>query len=620
MTFLPVPAWIVRLWPNFALDARYAATLAVLVAAYVGFAKIGFALAFATKQVTAVWPPAGIAVAAFLLMGGRAWPGVWLGAFIGNAMSDEPMLTAAGIATGNTLGPLFGAVLLRRLVAFDNGLARLRDVLGLVGLGACLAMCVTATNGVLNLAASGIIPWSAFASVWWVWWAGDAMGVLLVAPVVLTWASKPAVAWRRMRLAELTALLLALLIAASFSFTISLPLAYPVFPFIIWMALRFEQRETASAIILVSAIAIWGTIHDLGPFASGSLDQRLILLTTFMAVLAVTGLVLGAITAERRRAEESLERARDQLEVHVRHRTAELAEANAGLVAANRALSVRTAELAGKNDEVEEARHQAEQARIVAESASQAKSEFLTRMSHELRTPLNAIMGFAQLFQLGRGGKLSATQQEFSDQICSSGQYLLRIIDEMLDMSAIEAGRMKISVARVSAAGALESVRSSMATIAADKGVAVTVEPIPASLHVRADEFRLRQILTNLLSNAIKYNRQGGSVTLAARAMTDDSARFSVADTGNGIDPVHHPYIFEPFNRAGSEYSTIEGTGLGLSLAKRLAELMEGRIAFVSTPSMGSTFWVDLPVDPEHEPAVEGGSEAAIRPVAMTGS
>jgi integral membrane sensor domain MASE1 len=144
-----------------AVDARLLLRLIIVAAAYVAFAKIGFELAFATKQVTAVWPPTGIAVAALLLWGDRVWPGIWLGAFIGNAISDEPLLTAAGIAMGNTFGPLFAALLLRKLADFDNTLARVRDVLALTALGAATAMCVTATNGVVNLAAAGLISWSA---------------------------------------------------------------------------------------------------------------------------------------------------------------------------------------------------------------------------------------------------------------------------------------------------------------------------------------------------------------------------------------------------------------------------------------------------------------------------
>lgn len=158
----------------------------LVAVAYVAAAKLGFTLAFTTKQVTAVWPPSGIALAALLLWGYRVWPGIWLGAFASNALSSEPVWTAAAIASGNTLAPVFGNFLLRRFGSFENALERVRDVLLLALFGSAIAMTVSATNGVVELALARIVPWSAFLSVWWVWWAGDAMGVLFVTPLLLT--------------------------------------------------------------------------------------------------------------------------------------------------------------------------------------------------------------------------------------------------------------------------------------------------------------------------------------------------------------------------------------------------------------------------------------------------
>ncbi len=301
--------------------------LAIVAVAYIAAATIGFTLAFETKQVTAIWPPTGIALAAFLLRGTRIWPGVFVGAFVSNVLSDAPIYTAAGIAVGNTLGPLFGAYLLRRFVRIDVSLSRLRDVLGLATFGAAVAMTITATNGVMNLAVGGIIPWAAVPSVWWVWWAGDAMGALLIAPAILTWYANPRLAWSGERLLELTVGAAALILVSGIFFSTGLPLAYPVFPVVILVALRFDQRESAVAVLIVSAVAVWQTIHDRGPFGSGSLDHRLALLVTFMAVLAVTALAIGALVAERRRAEASLRRANDELEERVAARSAELSEA-----------------------------------------------------------------------------------------------------------------------------------------------------------------------------------------------------------------------------------------------------------------------------------------------------
>jgi integral membrane sensor domain MASE1 len=284
------------------------ALVPLLVAlAYAGAAELGFTLAFATKQVTAVWPPTGIALAALLLWGNRVWPGIWLGAFASNAFSGEPTWTAAAIASGNTLAPVLGSLLLRRL-GFKNSLDRVRDVLLLVVFGSAITMTISATNGVAELAFARIIPWSTFASVWWVWWAGDAMGVLFVAPVLLTWVTSARNTERTEGGALELSLLAATLLALSWvSFLSRLPLRFSIYPLIIWTALRFRQRETAAAIAAISGLAIWATAHGIGPWTSGSLDSRLVQLDSWMSILAITGLVMGAITAEGRATRAELQ-------------------------------------------------------------------------------------------------------------------------------------------------------------------------------------------------------------------------------------------------------------------------------------------------------------------------
>jgi integral membrane sensor domain MASE1 len=275
--------------------------------AYVVAAELGFTLAFTTKQVTAVWPPTGIALAALLLWGNRVWPGIWVGAFASNAFTGEPVWTAAAIACGNTLAPVLGSALLRRF-GFENSLERVRDVLLLAVLGAAAAMTVSATNGVAQLAFAHIIAWKDFASVWWVWWAGDSMGVLFVAPLLLTWVT----AIRRPERAERGALELILLavtlLAFGWVFFLSgLPLRFSVYPVVIWSALRFRQRETAALIAATGVLSIWATMHGFGPWTSGSLDWRLVQLDSWMSILAITGLIMGAVTAEGRAARSELQ-------------------------------------------------------------------------------------------------------------------------------------------------------------------------------------------------------------------------------------------------------------------------------------------------------------------------
>jgi two-component sensor histidine kinase/integral membrane sensor domain MASE1 len=317
-------------WPLLAVNLG----LALL---YFATAKFGFQLAFATKQVTAVWPPTGLAAVAYLLLGRRAWPGIFAGAWAINAVSNEPIVTAVGIAVGNSLAGLAGVALLRRWVpAFDPALRHPRSVLGwvlLVGAGGCL---VSASNGVLQLALGGIVPWAVVPSVAWVWWVGDTMGVLLFGSLLLTWltpvpqgrSAAAGPAEQGMLFASLTVVCLGVFLHAPTADPGGLRLEYAVFPFVIWVGLRDSQRACSAAVLLICGVALWGAIHDRGPFGLGPLDARLVLLELFMAVTAITGLTLGATAADRRRADAELQDAHDELERRVVARTAELAAAN----------------------------------------------------------------------------------------------------------------------------------------------------------------------------------------------------------------------------------------------------------------------------------------------------
>ncbi len=293
-----------RVRPKIVFGGVLASLLVAL--AYLASAKFGFTMASGTKQVTAVWPPTGIALAALLLWGNRVWPGIFIGAFASNVLSSEPAWTAAAIAGGNTLAPMLGAFLLRRF-AFRIELERVRDVL-LFTLLASAAMLVSATNGVTSLALARIVPWNAFFSVWWVWWTGDAMGALLVTPPLLTWMTALRNREREEpRGLELASFVVSFLTVSWISFASNFPLRLSVYPFIIWVALRFRPRETTLASLVVCAIAVWATVHDLGPWRLGPLDARLIQVDSWMASLALTGLTLGAVSAERRAARVALQ-------------------------------------------------------------------------------------------------------------------------------------------------------------------------------------------------------------------------------------------------------------------------------------------------------------------------
>jgi PAS domain S-box-containing protein len=254
-------------------------------------------------------------------------------------------------------------------------------------------------------------------------------------------------------------------------------------------------------------------------------------------------------------------------------------------------------------------------ARNEAENANLAKSEFLSRMSHELRTPMNSILGYAQLLQMG---ELSLKQNKGVSHILSSGKHLLELINEVLDIAGIEAGRQTLIIEPVQLSGIINEITDSIQISANNRKIAIQFTESPTNrLYIDADKLRLKQILINLLNNAIKYNIEGGSITIKTSTHPTGAkgkipVRISISDTGLGIKYEDIPKLFQPFERIGADKTETEGSGLGLMLVKKLTEAMGGNVGVESEVGSGSTFWIELPLSenlkPENKLSLDGAN------------
>jgi integral membrane sensor domain MASE1 len=285
----------------------------VIAAVYFGAAKLGLALAFTTPNVTAIWPPTGIALAALVLGGRRLWPGVALGAFLANVTTDVPLYTTLGITVGNTLEAVVGALLLQR-VGFDPALRRLRDIIALAVLAGLVSTAIAATIGVASLSLGNELNDSA-ASVWRVWWLGDLGGNLLVAPFILVavthWPYRE-VLGHPLEAAVLFAVLIGVSLVA---FGTGVALAYLVFPILMWIAFRFWQPGATAGALVVAVIAVAYTADGQGQFIEPSEDDSLLLAQTFAGIVGLSALIMATITSERTLAQRRTQEVSHGLQV-----------------------------------------------------------------------------------------------------------------------------------------------------------------------------------------------------------------------------------------------------------------------------------------------------------------
>ena len=474
--------------------------LVVVFVAYVLSARLGLTLAPVSGFATLVWPPTGIALAALLLGGLRLWPAVMLGAAVANAWNGASFWVATGIGIGNTLEALLAAFLLTRVARIHVALDRLVDVLGLVGLAAALSTMVSATIGLGVLRAGGIAAPGELGEAWRAWWVGDALGALVVAPLLLTWSGFVLQASSMRKVLEAGALAVVTVGLSWFVFLSGPPLdptpfrqAHLVFPVLIWAALRFGPRAATATLFLVSVFAVWGTLTGHGPFIGATPSLSLLNLQISMAVASITTLVLAATSTERM-------------------------------------------------------------------EALRAEQELLAIVSHDMKNPLGALRLAARQLLTQPPEELGPQPRKLGEFIARCAGRMDSLIGSLLDAATIRTGHLSLVREPQELSALVREAADTIQPLAEEKSQALQIEA-PALVRVDGDRERLLQVLSNLLGNAVKFAPRGGTIT-ATTSVEDGWAQCSVTDDGPGIAPEELDRVFEPFWSGRSSQGT--GLGLSI--------------------------------------------------------
>ena len=519
---------------------------AVLVAAVlvVYFAAGKFGLSFfglIHPSASAVWLPTGVAIGTLLVLGRWIWPAIFVGAFLVNVTTEGSTLTSLGVAAGNTLDGVIAAELVRRFAGGLDVFVRAIDILKFAGLAALLSTAISATIGVTSLTVGGYAAPSEFGTIWFTWWLGDASGAMLVTPLIVLWSKRPRGPAEH---AAREAVLLYVSVASVGGLTFfhpavaSYPLAFLCFAPLVWGALRFGPREVATAVALLSAIAVAATAIGQGPFVLPTANESLLVLQAFMGLIAMMALPMAALTLER-------------------------------------------SELLGREHA----------ARVDADAASREKDEFLAILSHELRNPLSAISTAAAA--LDAGCKSGEESQRCVGVIQRQTLHLARLLDDLFDIGRVTANRMSLQKEPLDLARVVERHIRELAGVSGTERIILDLQPA----WVHADRDRIDQIVANLVGNSIRYTQPDARIRVSV-CVRNGEAVLGVEDEGIGIRPELLPHVFDAFRQGERGLDRNPGgLGIGLTLVRRFAMLHGGSVEGHSGgPGRGSAFVVRLPL------------------------
>jgi signal transduction histidine kinase len=542
---------------------------AVLALVYFVAGKLALKLAFLHASASPVWPPTGIALAALLLLGYRVWPAIFIGAFLVNATTVGSIATSLGIATGNTLEALCGAWLVNHFAGGLHVFDRPQNVFKFAG-AAILSTIVSPTFGLTSLALGGFADWANYGTIWMTWWLGDFAGALVVAPLILLWSTARPRRWTRRDAVEVGVLLFLLFAVteAVFGGWISVsarnyPISFICGPIVIWTAFRFTQRETATGIFLLSAIAIWGTLHGFGPFSMQTENQSLITLQAWTAVLTITAMALSSAMAEHRRAQATLE-----------------------------------------------------QQKSAVEAANRTKDNFLAMLTHELRTPLTPVLAALDMLEREPGSSQDAKSALAMARrnVELEGQ----LIDDLLDLTRIAKHKLQLKFDSLDAHETIANVAEICRAEADARQLHLQLHLRAGAHYVSADTAKFQQIIWNLLKNAIKFTPAHGDITISSTNPEPQLLAISVRDTGVGIDSEIMELIFNPFEQGERSFQQrYGGLGLGLAISKSLAQAHGGTLTAKSEGrDRGSTFVLSMhTVSPPKTAATKSPEPIGTRPL-----
>lgn len=624
------------------------AAIAALAAAYYGTAELGRTIASTPNNITPVWPPDGIALAAVLLLGDWVAPGIWIGSFLANvwAFLDRTnqlsvltsILQASAIALGTTGGSLFSAFLLRKSVKNRHPFHRPDDVFRFVTLAGMIGPTVSASIGVLTLCLGGKVPWGNCSTAWFTWWISNVVGILIFTPLILTWSNVirqwVLLTWRSWHrlgnppqfllakikdfseifvnfifepwpVAEISLLLALVVAVGQISFDGGYPIAYIFLPLLIWSAFRFGERGATLLIVIVSAIAILGTVRGIGPFIRPNLNESLLFLQSFVGVIVLTTLVLVSVITEKQKTERTLRQSQANLQAKAEHLQQTLLEL--------------------KNT----------QSQLIHTEKISALGQLVAGLAHEVNNPICFVSGnlyhldqyFKDLCQL-----LKLYQKNYDKPP-------IEILDfmESMDLDYLLEDLMDILKAMRLGTDRIQEIMLSLRNFSRmDEG-----EKQPADLHIGLESTlmilqprlkdklqhppikvikeygnlplvacypgQLNQVFMNLLANAIDALNESASrqsfpelekkpqfIKVKTEIKNEKTAIIRIADNGPGISEAVKQHIFEPF------FTTKpigKGTGLGLSISYQIVvEKHGGKLQCLSTPGQGTEFVIEIPI------------------------